>query len=522
MAQTCQQAFSLYLRLDSKLLISTKHNPGKAQAQKRNSGSISGSLLCRTAPGPSIMNHFLWRYIIVAVSLVFLGFIFQENNQEHVEYSLSMEEKRRTVWQLLQEEIKSENKKHLETFKKMRKNYPLLQHTNYKFLAGTIPQEKKLLTVGISSVHRPRGSDLLSTLQSLFHASSEPELKYITVLVHLSDPDPEWLSQTVANISSLFKQHIEAQKLLVIHGFLNDPSLPEDLNNTNHFSSCEALYFRQKADYALLMNFASNLSDYFLMIGDDVHFAPKFVYAIYWALSAWKEIHWVILEFSSLSFSGKVFHTSDLSRLTSFFFLFPKDTPTDLLLSKFRFLLAQDIPIRFSPSIFHHMHNYSVVEDTCFPVDKEKVFDEPDNPLASVITDMMTVGNFFPQYAYILNEEYYATLDPLKGNHLTVILERPQKVTRIVVLTGFHKEGMYQLQQGQVELGYDPMEDSKGCARYTLLGPLVEGNLDQMVFYEDDSVEELSCIRLLVLASQDSWLLVRQIKVWTEPEEEMS
>ncbi|XP_077013556.1 alpha-1,3-mannosyl-glycoprotein 4-beta-N-acetylglucosaminyltransferase-like protein MGAT4E isoform X2 [Tamandua tetradactyla] len=468
------------------------------------------------------MNRCLWRYTIVAVSFLFLGFFFQKNNQGHVEYSLSMEEKKRVVWQLHQGQLKSEIKKHLETFKKMQKKSPLFQHTNYKFLAGTIPQEKKLLTVGISLAPHPHASDLLDTLQSLFRASSEPELKYITVLVHLSDPDPGWLSQTVANISSLFKQYIETQKLLVIHGLLDSFLLPRDLNNTNHSSSCEKLYFRQKVDYALLMNFASNLSDYFLMVGNNVHFVPKFVSAIYWVLSAWKEIRWVILEFSSLSFSGKVFHTSDLSRLTSFFFLSPKDIPTDLLLSKFRFLLAQNVPIRFTPSIMGVMGNYSVLEDTCFPMDKEKVFDEPDNPLASVITDMMTISNFFPQYAYILNEECYATLDPVRGNHLTVILERPQKVTRIVVLTGSHKEGKYLLHQGQVELGYDPMEHPKGCARYTLLGPLVEGNLDQRVFYEDDSEEELSCIRLLVLATQDSFLLIRQIKVWTESEEEES
>ncbi|XP_004482016.2 alpha-1,3-mannosyl-glycoprotein 4-beta-N-acetylglucosaminyltransferase-like protein MGAT4E [Dasypus novemcinctus] len=462
----------------------------------------------------------LWRYIIAAVSLDLLGFILQENNQEHVEYSLLTEEKKRIVWRLHQEQIKSENENHLRTFKKMQKNSPLLQHANYRLLAGTIPGENKLLTVGISSAHSRHRNHLLDTLQSLFQASSEHELKYITVLVHLSDIEPKWLSQTVTNISSLFKQHIEDKKLLVIHGLLKGSPLPGDLNNISHSSSCDVLRFRQKVDYALLMNFASKLSEYFLMIGDNVHCSPKFVSAIYWALSAWKEIPWVILEFSNLNFSGKVFHTSDLSRLTSFFLLFPKDTPTDLLLSEFRFLLAQNIPIRFSPSIFRHMGNYSVLEDTCFPVENEKVFDEPDNPLASVTTNMITEYTSSPQYAYILNEDCFITRNPFRGSYLTVILERPQKVIRIVVLTGSHKNGMYRLEQGQVELGYYPIEDPRGCTLYSLLGPLVEGNLDQRVFHEEDSVEELSCIRLTVLATQESWLLIRQIKVWTEPEEE--
>ncbi|EFB22168.1 hypothetical protein PANDA_014999, partial [Ailuropoda melanoleuca] len=184
------------------------------------------------------------------------------------------------------------------------------------------------------------------------------------------------------------------------------------------------------------MNFALNLSEYFLVIEDYVHCTPKFISTIYWVLSAWKELSWVILEFSSLSLSGKVFHNSDLPRLTSFFLLFHENIPIHLFLSEFRLLLAQNVPIRFSPSVFYHMGNYSVFEDTCFPVEKEKVFGEPDNPVANVLTDMMAGLNIIPQYAYILNKESYSVLDPVEGNYLTVILEKPQKVIRIEVLTG--------------------------------------------------------------------------------------
>ena len=71
-----------------------------------------------------------------------------------------------------------------------------------------------------------------------------------------------------------------------------------------------------------------------------------------------------------------------------------------------------------------------------------------------------------------------------------------------------------------MELGFYPLEDFKGCARYTLLQPLVDGHLDQIVSYEEASTEQLSCIRMLVLAPQESWLLIRQIKVWTSKYEE--
>ncbi|KAL4673595.1 hypothetical protein H8959_017529 [Pygathrix nigripes] len=75
----------------------------------------------------------------------------------------------------------------------------------------------KLLTIGISSVQRPQGSYLLDTLRSLFFASSLSEQKYFTVLVHLADPDPNWLDQMISNISTLFQPYIQARQLVVIN-----------------------------------------------------------------------------------------------------------------------------------------------------------------------------------------------------------------------------------------------------------------------------------------------------------------
>ncbi|KAG8518055.1 Alpha-1,3-mannosyl-glycoprotein 4-beta-N-acetylglucosaminyltransferase C, partial [Galemys pyrenaicus] len=466
------------------------------------------------------MQQRMWPYIVIAGSLIFLSF-FQENNEEYLDYSVSLEEeKKKIVWQLNEELVSNESKNHLETFKEMQKNSPLLQCADYKFLAGAPPWKRKLLTVGISSMQHPQGSALLDTLKSLFEGSTETELNCIVVLVHLLGPDSEWLSQVVANIQGLFKAHLEAQRLLVIQGGLGAAPCPGELQGAQQPSGCEALYPRQKAGFALLMNFAINMSENFLLLEDNVRCAPRFVSTIYWTLLAWEDLPWVMLEFSSLRFSGKVFHSRDLHRLASFLLLFRKDAPTQSLLSEFHLLLAQSVPIRLSPSIFHHVDSYSVSADTCFPEQEEKAFGEPDNPSASVLSDMMTIANILPDYAYFLNKECFSTLDAVSGNYLTVVFERPQNVVRIEVLTGSEEQGQYRMQRGQVELGYEPLADARGCARYSLLGPLVEGNLDQRVFYEADSVEQLSCIRLLLLAAQESWLLIRQIKVWTQSEEE--
>lgn len=52
------------------------------------------------------------------------------------------EEKEKVLQQLDQEQISSESKNHMETFKRMQINSPMLQHANYKVLAGAPPQEK--------------------------------------------------------------------------------------------------------------------------------------------------------------------------------------------------------------------------------------------------------------------------------------------------------------------------------------------------------------------------------------------
>ncbi|XP_028732322.1 alpha-1,3-mannosyl-glycoprotein 4-beta-N-acetylglucosaminyltransferase-like protein MGAT4E [Peromyscus leucopus] len=462
------------------------------------------------------MQGCLWRCIRVMASFVILGFFIRENKSARVEYNTLQNEKKKIIQQIAQEQISSEIKNHLKYFTKMQKSSRVLQHANYTFLAGTSLQGRWMLTVGISSVQRTPGSYLLDTLKSLFQASTEEDLEYMLVLVLLSDTDPKWLNQTVANISGLFLPHIESGRLAVVHGLLGG-SLAKSVNHT---SPCEALYSRQKTSSALLMNFASNLSDYFLLLGDNVKCAPRFVSDIYWAVLAWEELPWVTLDFSSMKISGKVFHTWDLPRLIAFLLLFPMDVPTHLLLSEFSLLLSQNVPIHFSSSIFYHMGSYSDLEDTCFPVGQDKDLGEPDNPVATVFTDMFSFWNTIPQYAYILNDDCLWVMNPEKGNYLLVILEKPQKVVRVAVWTGSARTKLNYLQQGQVLLGYDPMDYPKRCAHYTLVGPLVRGQLDQRVFYEEDSVMEISCIKLLVTASHDFPVKIIQIRVWTEGEQE--
>ncbi|XP_037668055.1 LOW QUALITY PROTEIN: alpha-1,3-mannosyl-glycoprotein 4-beta-N-acetylglucosaminyltransferase C-like [Choloepus didactylus] len=463
------------------------------------------------------MKYFPWKFIIIATAVVLPIFFFIKENPFDTTSFLSLEEKKMIAWQRAWIQTNPGRTNHLEIFKDTQKNSEPLKNVNPRILIGDPPMKKKLLTIGISSVQHPQGSYLLDTLKFLFFASSPSEQKHFIVLVHLADPDPKWLNQMISSISSLFEPYIKARQLVVINtplkSYLSLKNLKKKLNDT---PADVAFHSKQNMDYAFLMNFATNHSDYFLMIEDDVKCAPGFVTQIATILSAWEDKPWVILEFSQLNFTGKLFRTRDLPRFVHFLLLFYQEMPCDYLLSHFLDLL-QKKSIQFFPSLFHHMDDYSSFEGKLNSL-KDKELEEndtgsPSNPAASIYTNLQVTSDSVPMNAYSLDKNFFYTKGAEAGNHLTVVLDIPAKVFRVQVLTGSDLKEENQLKEGQVELGYESTYGSNDCDNYTLLGLLVNGSLNKQVFSEK-SGKKVKCVRLLVTATHPSGIAIRHINVW--------
>ncbi|XP_047561115.1 alpha-1,3-mannosyl-glycoprotein 4-beta-N-acetylglucosaminyltransferase C-like [Lutra lutra] len=464
------------------------------------------------------MKDFLWLFIVIAIVMVFpICFFIRENPFDTTSF-LSLEENKMVAWQRAQMQINPGRTNHLETFKNMQKKLELLKNINAQILIGVPPLKKKLLTIGISSVQHSSGSYLLDTLQSLFIASSSSERKHFIVLVHLADPDPKWLGQMISNISTLFKPYIQARQLVVINTPLKNYLLLKDLKKNFHDTPAYvAFHFKQNMDYAFLMNFATNLSDYFLMIEDDVTCAPGFVTQIATAVSAWRNKPWLTLNFSQLGFTGKLFRTRDLPCLVHFLFLFYQKMPCDYILTHFHDLLMEPAPIQFFPSLFQHMGNYSFF-DSKFNSLKDKEIEEndpgsPSNPAASIYTSLKVANDSALMNAYSLDKNFFYTKSAEAGSHLTVVLDVPAKVFQVQVLTGSHLKGKNQLEEGQVELGYDATNRVNDCDDYILLGLLENGTLNKQVL-SDESGKKVKCVRLLVTATPPSGIIVRHINLW--------
>ncbi|XP_066109632.1 alpha-1,6-mannosyl-glycoprotein 4-beta-N-acetylglucosaminyltransferase-like [Saccopteryx bilineata] len=395
---------------------------------------------------------------------------------------------------------------HLQTFKDMQNSEPF-KPVNSHILIGAPPVEKKLLAIGISSVQRPQGSELVDTLQSLFFASSSSERKHFTVLVHLAGADPKWLRQMIDSLSALFKPHIQARELVVITTPLTSYHPSKDIKRTfNDPPTHVGSHSRQNMEYAFLMNFATHHSDYFLMVEDDVTCVPEFVTQIATAVSAWENRPWVTLEFSQQGLTGKLFRRRDLPRVVHFLLLFYQEMPCDDLLSHFQDLM-QHTPVQFLPSLFQHMGNSSSLEGDDMG--------SPRNPAAFIHTNLQVAHDSVPLNAYSLDGKFFYTQSAEAGSHLTVVLDVPAQVSRVQVLTGSDLRGEDLLRDGQVELGYRSMDGGSDCNDYILLGLLVNGILNKQVL-SPKSGEKVKCVRLLVTAPAPSGITIRHIRLWTK------
>ena len=76
---------------------------------------------------------------------------------------------------------------------------------------------------------------------------------------------------------------------------------------------------KQNLDYTFLMWYASNMSDYYMQLEDDVHPVPHFAAFVRSALErTLMGKPWVMAAFSNLGFIGKVFNNSHLPSLAQF------------------------------------------------------------------------------------------------------------------------------------------------------------------------------------------------------------
>ncbi|MFT7802290.1 alpha-1,3-mannosyl-glycoprotein 4-beta-N-acetylglucosaminyltransferase C-like isoform X2 [Arapaima gigas] len=394
---------------------------------------------------------------------------------------------------------------------------------NDTLLAGFPGPTRKYLTVGLSSIKRKHGFYLLDTLQSIFSQSSEEELQDIVVVVLLADFDMDWNQQVVNSISERFSIYILKGQLLVVH-LPQEYYPPLEGLKRNYNDPPDRVSFRSKqnVDYSFLLSRSANLSQYYLMLEDDVICSKNFLTTMRKFIDSRGNSPWVTLEFSKLGYIGKLYHSSDLPRLASFLLLFYQEMPCDWLLNHFNKLLTQNTPIHFKPSLFQHVGVYSSFRGTYNHL-TDKDFEanphEPaDNPPADVVTDIIPFKEYTPEQAYSSRASFFWGKSPLAGSHFSIIFYKPAVLTHIHIQTGSQEQKDI-LASAEVELGFNPL-GIKGramCSQYVKVGSLVHGQFDRRNIDKVFSFP-VSCLRILVTRSQEEWVIIQSVDIWTRAE----
>ncbi|CAG2202507.1 MGAT4A_B [Mytilus edulis] len=290
---------------------------------------------------------------------------------------------------------------------------------------------------------------------------------------------------------------------------------------------------KQNLDFSFLMLYARTRGIYYVQLEDDVLAKPGYFTIMKTFAEQQSQKDWILLEFSSLGFIGKMFKSSKLPIVVEFFLMFFKDKPIDWLLdyllavkvcnpekdSKHCNRMKQEVRVRFKPSLFQHVGMQSSLKGKVQKLKdrdfgKHMLFRVHVNPSAELRTSLTTYLKFTVQKAYIGQDIFWA-LAPNQDDYIEVILKPPVALDEILFRSGKadHREDkFYNTSLQVIPLNYhDPI---KNRAKKTKDGyfDLAEFDKEGIVHVRLASdVGKLSKIRIKVHKSSENWVIISEI-----------
>lgn len=89
---------------------------------------------------------------------------------------------------------------------------------------------------------------------------------------------------------------------------------------------------KQVIDFAFLFTYAKTLSDYYLVIEDDIISSTQYITAIKDFIASRGTHHWIALQFSGFLGIGLLFRSADLNNLIKLLIMFHQEQPVDMLM----------------------------------------------------------------------------------------------------------------------------------------------------------------------------------------------
>lgn len=353
----------------------------------------------------------------------------------------------------------------------------------------------------------------------MFNKTSEDELKNIVFVVFLADlGTTDWKSAIESEIRSNYSKYIETGSLKVIQApveFYSSMSTLKDDSYTNWRT-------KQNFDYAFIMKYCEHLSDFYMQMEDDVTAVTGYYSAIFDFVKLHSDEPWVCLEFSSLGFIGKLYHSTDIGKLAEMLLMFNSSQPVDYTFVYYNLLTGKQTHLR-KPSLFQHMGYYSSLDKKLQPL-KDKFFDFPakkfhgDNPPASVQTTFKYSPDFPPELAYSENPGFFWSVEGAEINSkFTIVFSTAHKIKQIIVRTGLPSHPRDFVQHAILEASYERTENSEKseCGEFVEIALFQDGNVDvdHSTILSRLGEQLVKCLQIRFIERQTEWVIIKEIAV---------
>ncbi|KAL9964435.1 hypothetical protein ACROYT_G028078 [Oculina patagonica] len=393
---------------------------------------------------------------------------------------------------------------------------------------GGYPTKRRHLTIGITSVTRPTGTSYLSeTIQSLLQNMKDVDKTQTFIVVFLADLNETLKYVAAKDLAVTFREEIEENLLHVIGAFPQYyPKLSKLILKFGDSEDRTKWRSKQNIDFAFLMCYCQELSDYYLHLEDDVTTSPSFFPKLHDFISS-QEKPWPILDISALGHVAKVYHSKDLGNIASYFYLMYDEMPVDWLIGHWREIKAPGNAGFIGPaaSLFQHEGIRSSLKEKTWLLNQtyDRYFDVYDqkykglNPPASVLSSIPpSKGN--PQDAYRRGSEYFWGKQIKVNDSVTVKFHSVVKIKRVFVDTGSNLAIKDWLKSGVLQASFVSQNNNaqmhgtntSSCGYFETIAPFEQGRAN-ITF---DNSKQTVCLRILVAQNQPEWLFLREIDVW--------
>ncbi|KAH9499473.1 Alpha-1,3-mannosyl-glycoprotein 4-beta-N-acetylglucosaminyltransferase B [Bulinus truncatus] len=186
---------------------------------------------------------------------------------------------------------------------------------------------------------------------------------------------------------------------------------------------------------------------------DDIQASPGYITGMKRAIRG-NYGNWFLLQFSTLGFIGRLFHSQDVPKVMEFLLMFFASKPCDWLLDdllrvkmcghgdiwaycihKIRSIARSITPSLFQHEGFHSSFsgNINKLKDSHFGPDGKKTFSNP--PLAGIVTNLQAYSKY-DIYAMYNGDDFYWASSPKAGDVIDFLFDHPFPLAKILIKSG--------------------------------------------------------------------------------------